>query len=115
MYGDVLFAIHSERSGRRQDARISGRFPEKLAGGGVEGMNLTIVGSTAKDDIAGRYQHGAPVRAGGIVVLPYLFARVDVPGLHLAEVIGARAYAHRRDVHSVVPAARHIFYFGAFR
>ena len=88
--GDVLFAIHREGGGLAEDAGTGGEFPQHFTGGGVEGVELTVVGTAAENESAGGGHHGAPVFRSCVVVGPDALAGVYVPGLDFADVVGAR-------------------------
>src|SRR5579863_1855963 len=111
MYRDVLLAIDGESSRRRENARVGGKLPEKLACRGVKRVDLAIVGAAAENHAPAGCQHGAPVWTLRIVVLPCQLSGVDVPGLDLAEVVGARHDIARLELHSGVSFARRILYF----
>src|SRR5438067_1146383 len=93
---DVLLAVDHERRRRRVDAGVGRLLPQHLARGRVEGAEQGIVGAAAEHEPAAGRQDRAPVRRILERVRPRLLARVDVPRLHFADVIGAR-----RDIHLV--------------
>src|SRR6185295_14020237 len=52
LHGDVLLAVHHERRRLAGDAGVGGEFPQQRAAGGVEGVELAVVGAAAEYEAA---------------------------------------------------------------
>ena len=91
---DVLFLVDHERRGRRVNAGIRRLLPQHLAGHGVEGAEQAIVGSSTEHQAAAGRQDRAPVGRVFEIVAPRLLSGVDVPRLHLADVVRTRGDVH---------------------
>ena len=88
LHGDVLHAVHFERRRHAGDAGIRPVLPQQLAARGVERAEVAVAGAAGEHEPARRRHDGPPVRRLEIVG-PYPLAGGEVPGLQLADVIGA--------------------------
>src|SRR5260370_697866 len=89
-------------------ARSGRELPKDLAGLGIEGAELAVVGAAREQQTATGGEHGAPIerwQVGG----PHLFSAVEVPRLQFADVVGAGNHLHHvfRDSHEAL--ALHVF------
>src|SRR6187455_3050866 len=76
-------------------------------------MELAIGRTAAEDDATAGDQHASPVRRLVVDVRPHLLARVDIPCLHFAHVIGARPDEWTTATHADKWATRCVLRHGA--
>ncbi len=73
------------------DAGVGLLLPQQLAGLGVEGAEVTVIGAADEDEIARRSPSPSRTAATSAKLCCHTFLPVDgIPGLELAEMIGAR-------------------------
>src|SRR6202007_1816303 len=86
---DVLLAVDLEGGGNADGAGRQREAPQLIAGAGVARPELPILRAASEQDVPASHQERRPeVRLE--IVLPHLFAGVQVPGLQLTHVIISR-------------------------
>src|SRR4029077_3096580 len=85
--GDVLLAVDLEGGGHTNHAGGRWEAPQLIPRARIERAELPVGRSTREYDIPARYQERRPEDRFE-VVLPDALARIQVPGLELAKVIG---------------------------
>ncbi len=86
----ILLAIDEICRDGSLDAAAGRKLPEHFAVFRVERADLAIVGAAANDQPSRCGEHRSPIRRFLEVMRPYLLTCIDVPGLHLAKMIGGR-------------------------
>src|SRR5437879_8465370 len=105
---DILLAVDLERYRHRGNARAGRKLPQHLAGPGVERAEHAVVGAAREQQSAARGEDRTPIERRQ-VGRPYLFAGIEIPGLQLADVVGAGNHLHHvlSDAHETL--ALHVF------
>ncbi len=95
--GYVLLAIDFERCGHTNHAGGRWKAPQLVPRARIEGPELPVGRSTREYDIPASHQERRP-EDGFEVMLPDALARIQIPCLKLAKMIGgARARANRPE------------------
>ena len=98
----ILLAIDEICRDGSLDAAAGRKLPEHFAVFRVERADLTIVGAAANDQPSRCGEHRSPIRRFLELMRPYLLTCIDVPGLHLAKMIGGLR-RHRRAARTLHP------------
>src|SRR6266571_8513203 len=85
---DILLAVDLERYRHSGNARGGRELPQHLPGPGVERAEHAVVGTAREQQSAARGEDRTPIERRH-VSRPYLFAGIEIPGLQLADVVGA--------------------------
>src|SRR5438552_240414 len=88
LHRDVLLAVDLERSRHPGNARAGRELPQDLAGPGVERAEHAVVGAAREQQSAAGGEYRTPIERRQ-VGRPNLFAGIEIPGLQLADVVGA--------------------------
>src|SRR6266705_6997140 len=108
LHRDVLLAVDLERYRHRGNARAGRELPQHLAGPGVERAEHAVVGTAREQHSAARGEYRTPIERGQ-VGRPYLFAGIEIPGLQLADVVGAGNHLHHVLSDALETLALHVF------